>query len=109
MRSFEKIEKTKSTSIELIFNLALCILQDSDAILYSALAKEMASCCGQLFRFGSRFWAGESLLRDDKLAKDVWNLSKKLVGLVFDSFVLQNISVNKVLQLKKKRFFDTLP
>jgi hypothetical protein len=49
-------------------------------ILYCALAKEAESCSGQLFRFGRRFWSGETLVQD-KLAKDVWTHSEKLVGL----------------------------
>lgn len=53
-------------------------------VLYCALARETASLSGQLFRFGRKFWSGESLLRDD-LAREVWTLSETLVGLTPDA------------------------
>jgi len=52
----------------------------ADVILYCALAKELSSSSGKMYRFGRKFTSIEPLLKD-QLAKDLFDISERLVGL----------------------------
>lgn len=62
--------------------LGLELEKGAEMILYCALAEALESerMSGGLFRFGGKFWSGETLLKQNqKFSKELWAFSEKLV------------------------------